>query len=169
MYSLPKPNYLRRNYLVNDHRYAISKGKQTLDHNDRIKYELRQLGMTKYGLRKMESRYLPHIIRPDEHMFGVVYGLCEGSSVLIVATDRRVIFLDRKPLFINEDEITYDIVGGVKFSQAGLGVTVTLHTRVKDYVVKTMNEHSAQRFVNYIESRTFLSNQPPQQSPLYNY
>ena len=155
MYALPRSNYLRRSYVVNDHTYAITKGKQPLNHSERVKYELRALGMSRYGLRKMESRYLPHIIRADEHIQGVVYGLCEGNSVLIVATDNRVVFLDRKPLFVNEDEITYDIIGGIKYSQAGLGVTVTLHTRVKDFVIKTMNERSAQRFVSYIESRTF--------------
>ena len=123
-------------------------------HRARITQELKNAGVSRYGLWKMESRYLPKIIHPTEHIGGVAYGPSDNGSAMLVATDRRVIFLDRKPLFINEEEITYDVVAGVSYSRAGPGSTVVLHTRIRDYQIKTLNAEAAQRFVHFIEQRS---------------
>lgn len=115
---------------------------------------LRALGASRFSLWKLASRYLPHVIRPGEHIGGVVYGRNDqDGAVMLVATDRRVIFLDKKPLFLNEDELTYGVVSGIKYSRAGFGCTVILHTRIKDFVVHTMNKKAARNFMTYVEQR----------------
>jgi general stress protein 26 len=119
----------------------------------RVKQELRNAGVTGYGLMKSESRYLPQIIHEDEHIMGVVYGQYSGGSAMLVATDHRVIFLDRKPLFTTMDELTYDVVSGVKLSRSSLFITVILHTRIADYTISYANSKCADKFVKYIESR----------------
>ena len=120
-------------------------------HISRIKAELAKAGATKYGLLKTESRYMPSILHQNEHIGGVVYGQYEGGSGMLVATDMRVIFLDRKPLFMTMDELTYDVVSGVRFSSASLINTVTLHTRISDYTMRYVNTKCARQFVEYIE------------------
>lgn len=130
-----------------------SSGAVRAAHAKRISEDLRRLGVTRYGLHRLASRYLPNVIHLDEQLGGVVYGRQEIGSVMLVATDRRVIFIDKKPLFINEDEIRYGVVSGVSFSHAGFGTTVTLHTRIRDYRIHTFNQKCAMRFVEYIEAR----------------
>lgn len=122
-------------------------------HRDRVVQELRSLGMTWYGLLQAETRYLPHILHPDEHLGGVVYGKHSSGFALLAATDRRILFLDVKPLFIEEDEATYDVVSGISYGQAGIWSTVTLHTKVRDYKIKTYNQRCAKGFIAFIESR----------------
>ncbi len=153
MYALPRTNHLRRGLLVNKDREALmKKAKPTpTKHATRVKDELRRLGMSRYGLWKLEARYLPHIIHADEHLRGIVYGHHIEGSALLVATDRRIIYLDRKPLFMNQDEVTYDVVSGVSYSFAGAEATVTLHTRVKDYTLRTYNKKTAEGFIEFIE------------------
>ena len=119
----------------------------------RVKQELREAGVTGYGLMKSESRYLPQIIHDDEHIMGVVYGQYDGGSAMLVATDHRVIFLDRKPLFTTMDELTYDVVSGVKLNKSGLFIMVILHTRIADYTISHANGKCAEKFVKYIECR----------------
>jgi hypothetical protein len=101
----------------------------------------------------MESEYLPAIIHPDEEIGGVVYGHHPEGFAMLVATDRRIIFLDKKPMFEVEDEVTYDVVSGVSIGHAGFGSTVVLHTRIKDYPIRTYNLKCAYGFVEYIEAR----------------
>lgn len=119
----------------------------------RIQDELRDLDVGILGRRTAECRYLPTILHDDEHLMGVACGHHNGSSVLLAATDRRVIFIDKKPFFIHADELTFDIVGGVSYGQAGLFATVTLHSRIGDYVIKTLNTKAAAHFIDYIETR----------------
>lgn len=125
----------------------------------RVWRELRQQGMSTVAIRTEEGRYLPHIIHADEHVAGVAYGWSRGNFVLLVATDRRVIYLDKKPLFIDQDEVTYNVVSGVNFGTVGLGATVVLHTRVKDYRLFTLNVAAARKFVDYIEARVIEQEQ----------
>lgn len=122
-------------------------------HKQRIMNELKALGVSRWGMLKMETRYLPHFIHEDESIGAVIYGHNSDGSAMLIATDRRVIFLDRKPLFTTADELTYDIVAGVSYSQVGFRATVTLHTRINDYVMHTLNIKCAVQFREYVEKR----------------
>jgi len=120
-------------------------------HEERVKQELRAVGVSKYGILKAEARYLPQLIQQGEHIHAAVYGRTDKGSAMLVATDRRVIFLDKKPLMTMSDEIAYELVGGVGISQeAGLFVEVTLHTRLGDYVIRFASPKSARTFEQYI-------------------
>lgn len=153
MYVLPTSNYLRRSLLVNNHASRRPYQVSALSHKENVKQQLRNLGVSKAALMTSESQYLPYIIHPNEVIGGVVYGRHKSGYAMIVATNKRVIFLDKKPLFVNEDELTYDVVSGVANSSVGIASTVTLHTRIKDYEIRTMNPRCADNFVKYIESR----------------
>jgi len=154
MYTTPTSGYLRRSLLVNKQRTDLPVTIDPVDHSRRVKKELRDAGLRGTGLMRLESRYLPHIIHPDEHIGGAIGGYNDNGFAMLVATDRRIIFLDKKPLFIEEDEVTYNVVSGVKFTHAGFGSIVTLHTRIKDYALRTLNQKAALNFVEYIESRS---------------
>lgn len=122
-------------------------------HAERIHQELQDAGMTPYGFLKLSTGHLPSIIHEDEHVKGVVYGRLDGTMLpaMLVATDRRVIFLDARPFYRNWDEITYEVVAGVKTSMAGPFVGIVLHTRVKDYALRYVNMNCAKKFVACIE------------------
>lgn len=145
------PAYIRKSLHLNHKKAAVTTAAES--HKKRVYDELRKAGLPRYELLRMEARYLPHIIHESEHIGGMVFGHHKDGFAFLVATDKRVIFLDKKPLFINEDEITYRVVSGVSFNRAGPGAMVTLHTRIKDYPIQTLNEHCAEKFVKYIEDR----------------
>jgi general stress protein 26 len=120
-------------------------------HEKRIKQELRAVGISGYGLRKAEGRYLPQLIHDDEHIKAAVYGRTDAGSAMLIATDRRVLYIDKKPFMTISDEISYEVVGGVGISrEASLFVGVTLHTRMGDYAVRFVNPKSAKTFEQYI-------------------
>ena len=145
--------YTRHRSLAHASRQAAIQADPT-NHRRRIQRELKQLGVSKAALASKEGKYLPLVIHPDEQIGGIVYGFHEDGFAMLVATDRRVIFLDRKPLFSNEDEVNYYVVSGVKYGHVGLLSTVTLHTRIRDYSIKTFNHKCAKGFVEYIETRS---------------
>jgi general stress protein 26 len=123
--------------------------------------ELSSAGMTSYGLLKLETGKLPMIIHEDEHIGGVVYGRTAGDrvgSAMIIATDKRIIFLDVKPLFSSSDEVSYDVVAGVKNNKVGPFSSIVLHTRVRDYCLRFVNAKCAKTFVSYIENHIELVN-----------
>lgn len=123
-------------------------------HYEHIRQRLLELGVSSFAMGRMESRYLPKIIAPDEALGGVVYGKHPDGFAMLAATDKRIIFLDNKPFFVNEEEINYNVVSGVSMSTVGFISTVTLSTRMKDYALRTFNHKCANSFVRYIEQRS---------------
>lgn len=122
-------------------------------HRTRVKRELRAAGVSRYGLIKQESRYLPKLIHENENIGGIIYGRFNGSSGMLVATSHRVLFLDRKPGFTNAEDISYDVVAGVTYNRQGAFAAVTLHTRLGDFGMRFVNLRAAEKFVKYIETR----------------
>lgn len=120
-------------------------------HSIRIKQELAKAGISGYALRKAEARYLPTLIKDDEHIMAAVYGRADTGGAMLVATDRRIIFLDKKPLIVTTDEISYEVVSGVGISrESGLFAALTIHTRMGDYTIRFVNPAAARRFDHYI-------------------
>ncbi len=122
-------------------------------HKHRVREELIRAGVTRYGLMKNEARHLPNLIHNDEHIESVAYGRYKNGSAMLVATDKRVIFLDRKALITIFDELTYEVVAGVTVEMHGPFANVNLHTRLGDYAVRFVNQPCATRFVDFIERR----------------
>ena len=140
--------------------------KKLLDKQEaqRIQQELEPAGATTFGRLKFASRFLPQVLHKGEHIKGVVYGrYAEGTGLLqwvegmLIATDRRVIFLDRKPGFEALDELTYDVVSGVQKSYAWPFASVTLHTRIGNYTLRFANKRCIDSFMHYVEKRRLES------------
>ena len=72
---------------------------------------------------------------------------------MIVATDKRVMVIDSKPLYKDSEDITYFVVAGVSVSNVGFIHNVTLHTRLGDFTVKTLYAKAANIFRDYINER----------------
>lgn len=130
-------------------------------HKKRIESELKAAHMTAYGLLKMETAKLPEIIHENEHIGGVVYGRTTDEKVgsaMLVATDKRIIFLDVKPIFSTMDEVSYYVVSGIKSNHVGPFAGVVLHTKIRDYGLRFVNVKCAETFVEYIENHIELHN-----------
>lgn len=122
-------------------------------HISRVKKELLQAGVTRHGIMRAEGRYLPSVIHQNEHVMAAVYGRSNDGSAMLVATDRRVLYVDKKPMFTTCDEISYEVVAGVGQSQKnGLVAGITLFTRMGNYTINYATIKSAQIFKEYIES-----------------
>lgn len=119
---------------------------------ERVRREMLDAGVTLYGLHKSESRVLPKVLHPDEHVEAVVYGQHHSSSVMLVATNERIIFLDKKPMALFLDEVTYEVVSGIEFEIHTLFATLILHTPVKNYDIHMANLHCAENFARHIEA-----------------
>lgn len=138
------------------------------NHKKRVKDELIKAGVSRYGLIKMQSRHLHEIIHPEEHIEAVAYGVRNNYSSMLVATDRRLIYVERKPFYSVTDELTYEMIAGVGYNVRGNRTGITLHTRVGDYVLRYVNTKAASKFVKYIEKRRVenLNGKPTNEIPL---
>lgn len=126
----------------------------TKEHSDRIMKELSEAGMTTYGFMKYETSHLPEVIHKSETIHGVIYGRLESilHSAMLVASDKRILFLDCGAFYKTVDEIPYDAIIGVKLTLVSPFASVVLRTRVRNFSIRFVNINCANIFTKYIES-----------------
>lgn len=133
---------------------------------ERVRQELKDAFATPYGLIKQEARFLHNIVEDDEHIKAVIYGLYgengfgvqTSNSGMLVATDKRLIFIDRKPLFSDVDELGYEAIIGINVNSAPIFSAVEVHTARKEFHFRNVNKKCARHFEKYIESRVIGKN-----------
>lgn len=136
---------------------SISNNKLSTNKKKRVKDELWRAGVTQYGLLKGESRHLHNIVHDDETINGVVYGRTDNGSAMIVATNKRVLYLDHRILFNKSEVITYEVVSGVSVNEQSGYAGVVLHTRIRDFRLRFVNLKCARKFAKYIDARRIIS------------
>ena len=143
-------------------------------HRERIYNELRNMGAVRYDLLLPETHTLPIIIQPKEHVTGVVYGrytMTSNGQVgrgALVATDKRLLLVDKKFLFLRCDEFGFGSVSGITFSRVGYIGTVVLHTRLGDIQLRTLNFACAKHFVESVEKVISMPRGVAQLNPTKN-
>lgn len=143
-------------------------------HDDKVRQELKAAGISTLAMLRFTARYLPKVIHDDEHIEAAVFGRHKESEGLfgyiegiLVATDKRIIYLDHKPGFTTMDEIAYEVVSGVKKSTAGLYSSLTLFTKMGNYTVSFAKPANAERFADYIEQRRIDDPSPKDHTTTY--
>ena len=142
------------------------------DKEERIVAELEGAGVFHPSRHPFTSNYLPRAIHDDEHIMAAVFGRKKESEGffgfvegILVATNLRVLFLDRRMGYTSMDEISYDVVSGVNISSTLIYASVTLFTKVANYKLSFTNHTAAQKFADYVESRVLEHNKTqPQES-----
>lgn len=146
---------MRQYNQANNHNPSVASSSQV---NDDIKAQvvtskLKELGVSKWGLLKSETHYLPKLMHPNENLGGVIYGHSNEGSVMMAATDRRIIYIDKKPLFVRSEDISYEVISGITLEWVGFHGAMILHTRFGDIKIRTMNRRAAEKFRDYVDSR----------------
>jgi hypothetical protein len=138
---------------ANSRTYLMTK-KQKVDN------ELRSVGVAWYGLLRPEAKFLWTVIHDDETIRAAMHGMYEDGTALLVATDKRVLFIDKKPFFVRSDELSYDFITGISYGKVGPISTITLHTRYENLKIRTFNFKSAKIFIEHIEERCLERESP---------
>lgn len=118
---------------------------------------LRLLGANEYDVWLPETHYLMRMLHGDEVLLGVVFGKFEEkgeshvSRGLLAVTDREILLLNKKPLYVHHEHIKFDMVSGVEYKRVAFTEIITLNTRLGDITFRTFNSHCARQFVQVID------------------
>lgn len=124
----------------------------------RVRKELLAAGVTPYGMSKSEAKALPGYIRENEHILGVIYGQFESTSAMMVATDRRLLFIDIRPLHNIIEDVSYDLFGDILIDERLVFSRVVVRTRPREYLITMVNKACARNFLNAVERMAISGN-----------
>ena len=135
-------------------------------HMSIIEARLSQLGIRLSRWYKPEVRELQHILMPNEQIVTLSCGRYFGGYALLVATDQRLLLIDKKTFFMTVEDIRYDMVSEIDFSSRLLDSTLLLFTVNKQHRFTSMKYKKQLRdLTNYVQQRVMELRQYGAQPP----
>src|SRR5437764_361539 len=119
-----------------------------------VKTVQKQLKKLKFGAspwNQAELRELPHILHEHETIAECVNGFYEGGVALLVATNMRMLLIDKKPLnYLNVEDLRFDMINEIDYSHRLIGATITIATGSKTLKFKSYNQPRLRNLINEI-------------------
>lgn len=120
---------------------------------EQVDAQLARVGLKNRFFGRPEVKELCHIMAPGEVIQHAVNGQYEGGFAMIVATDRRILLIDKKPWFLTMEDIRYDMVSEVDFYGRLLDSSITLITIGKQLNFRSWHQNRLRDMVRYIQHR----------------
>lgn len=117
-----------------------------------IQHELKLLGASKSITSKSEVIRLSDILHHEENILAFIYGMYEGGVfALMVATNKRIVFVSRVPGSLLVDDIPYDMVASIEYNIGVFRGKVKLFARHKNYDFSFVNKKQVMPFAHVVE------------------
>lgn len=116
--------------------------------------QLRKIGFTVKRFNRAEVFELKNIIYSGEQIYECVNGFYEGGVALLVATDSRVLLVDKKPMgFLNIDDLRFDMICDIDYSHRMLGAQIKISTGANNLVFKSYNQAKLRKLIGHVQLR----------------
>lgn len=127
-----------------------------------INHQLRACGARTNILSKGEARCLPTIIHPGETIRAFVYGSHPAGFGMMVATDRRLLYVNKVFFDTKIDEVMYASVAAVEYDLGIRYGKLKIYTRAKDFEFKYINKRYLRPFVTFVNEQVAAAQSYPQ-------
>jgi len=114
--------------------------------------QLKSLGFSLNGWGRAEIRELPHILMPGEEIYELVNGTYEGGFALAVATDARLLLVDKKPMnYLTVEDIRFDMISEIDYSHRLLGAQINISTGLRDLKFRSYNQQRLRKLIGHVQ------------------
>ena len=119
-----------------------------------VQNQLDKIGFGSSRINRAELRELENILLPDEIIYECVNGYYEGGVALLVATDIRVLLIDKKPMgFLNVDDLRFDMISDIDYNHRIFGAQIVINCGMRNLVFKSYNQPRLRKTIGHIQQR----------------
>src|SRR5580704_1396363 len=107
-----------------------------------VQEQLNRIGFNYHRmLNQTEIRELPRILLPDEEIYECVNGYYEAGMALLIATNVRVLLVDKKPLkYLNVEDLRFDMINQLDYSHRMMGAQISISAGNKILKFRSYNQ-----------------------------
>jgi len=102
---------------------------------------------------KPEVRELQHVLMPEEDIVHAVIGRYENGFALLVVTDRRILLIDKKPMFLSMEDLRYDMISEVDYVARLIDATVSVRTINKTLNFTSFRQSKLRKLTSYMQQK----------------
>jgi hypothetical protein len=117
-----------------------------------VEEQLKKIGVNFNGWGRTEMGELPDVILPDEEIFECVNGFYEGGFALLVATNFRVLLIDKKPMrYLTVEDLRFDMISEIDYSRRLLAAQVSISTGSKNMRFISINQTRLRKLIGHVQ------------------
>jgi hypothetical protein len=117
-----------------------------------VNKQINKIGFKLNGWGRAELNELPDILLPGEEIFEVVNGYYEGGFAMAVATDVRLLLIDKKPMrYLTVEDIRFDMISEIDYSQRLIGAEIHISTGLKDLNFRSFNQPRLRKLIGHVQ------------------
>jgi len=117
-----------------------------------VEKQLKRINFNVDAWGRTEARELPNILLPDEEIYEAVNGIYEGGFALLVATDVRLLLVDKKPLkFLTVEDLRFDMINELDYSHRLLGAQISISAGAKNLKFRSYNQPRLRKCINHVQ------------------
>lgn len=119
-----------------------------------VEKQLKRIRFNIQGWNHAEAMELPNILMPDEKIFECVNGTYEGGVALLVATNMRLLLIDKKLFnFLNIEDARFDMINQIDYSHRLFGATISISAGTKCLSFSSLNQQRLRKLITHIQHR----------------
>ncbi|HSH18264.1 MAG TPA: PH domain-containing protein [Candidatus Saccharimonadales bacterium] len=118
-----------------------------------VEEQLKAVGCTIRFWGRPELRELSQILLPGEQIAQAVNGQYEAGWALLVATDMRVLLIDKKPKYLTLKDVRYDMITELDFSGRMMNSTIRIYTPNKELRFTTFSAVRLRKLFTYTQHK----------------
>jgi hypothetical protein len=116
--------------------------------------QLKRIGFNTQVFNRAETEELSTIILPDEEIFECANGWYEGGFALIVATNFRILLIDKKPFkFLTVEDIRFDMISEIDYSHRLFDARIHISSGTKNMVFRSLNQQRLRKLITHVQHR----------------
>lgn len=120
--------------------------------NEDLAKQLERVGFKMDGWGKAEVHELPHILVPGEEIYELVNGVYEGGFALLMASNVRLLLIDKKPLnYLTVEDFRFDMINEIDYSHRLMGAQIRVSTGSKTLRFRSYNQKRLRKLISHVQ------------------
>jgi hypothetical protein len=104
------------------------------------------------GWGRAEIAELQHVLLTDEVISECVNGIYEGGFALLVATDIRVLLVDKKPLnYLTVEDVRFDMISEMDYNHRMFGANIRISAGSKSLIFRSYNKIRLRKLIGHVQ------------------
>lgn len=117
-----------------------------------VERQLQRLGFNHRGWGRTEVRELQNIILPDEEIYECVNGIYEGGFAMLLATDVRVLLVDKKPLnYLTVEDLRFDMINEIDYNHRLVGAYIRISAGDTNLKFTSINQPRLRKLIGHVQ------------------
>lgn len=119
----------------------------------RIKTQLRSVGASTYELQKPEVPELAKLLHDNETIQAFIFGFYEAGYGMMVATSKRLLFVDRMFVGLRVEDLPYSTLNAVEYDLSLFFGRIKVLSRAGEFHFRWVKKTHATNFYHYVDQK----------------